>query len=56
MSRRRTSGSSRPSLGVQVLAVFPSFPRENRSSRNLDPMQEVFSVPSKHLEDRNLLK
>ena len=31
MSGRRTSGTSRPSLGVQVLTVFPSCPRENSS-------------------------
>ena len=34
MSGRRTSGTSKPSLGVQVLAVFFfSFSRENRSSK-----------------------
>ena len=32
MFGRRTSGSSRPSLGVQA---FPSFPRENRNSRDV---------------------
>ena len=35
MSGRRMSGSSRPSLGVQFLPSFPSFPRENRSSKNV---------------------
>ena len=35
MSGRRTSGTSRPSFGVQVLAVFSSFPRENRSPKNV---------------------
>ena len=34
MSGRRTSGTSRPSLGAQVLALLPSFPRENDSSEN----------------------
>ena len=31
MSERRTYGTSRPSLGAQVLAPHPSSPRENRS-------------------------
>ena len=35
MSGGRTSGTSRPSLGVQVLVVFPSFLSDNRSSKNV---------------------
>ena len=37
MSGRRTSqtGSSRPSLEFRFLPSFPSFPRENRSSKNV---------------------
>ena len=36
MTGRRKFGSSRPSLGVQVpRPSFPSFPRENRSSKNV---------------------
>ena len=35
MSGRTTSGSSRPSLGAQVLVVFSFFPRENRNPRDV---------------------
>ena len=35
MSGRRTSGTCMPSLGLSSLPSFRSFPRENRSSKNV---------------------
>ena len=43
MSGRRTSGSSRPSLGVQVLAVFSFIPDFNRLLCHMDPHCMAYS-------------